>query len=80
VVEVTRERYSDFYQLKTEDGHVEELEIDDVLKWFDERGADMYAVQKAMDYVWNFLAGTIEIKNPKEPKSSIDSRYSPKLT
>lgn len=79
-VHVTREAFSDFYQLHLEDGQVEELEIDELEKWFDARGADMLAVSKALDYVWNFRQADITIRNPKKPKQTIADRYIPNLS
>jgi hypothetical protein len=78
-VRVTREMYSDVYQIHLPDDQMEELEINDVLKWFDDRGADMYAVEKAMDYVWNFRDASITIKKPKRIVTSLD-KIIPKLT
>ena len=77
---VTREPFSDFYQLYLDDGQVEELEIEELKKWFDDRGADMYAVEKALDYVWNFQRAEITIRCPKSLKPAIGDRYMPKLS
>lgn len=79
-VKVTREPFSDFFQIHLEDGQVEEMEIDELNKWFDERGADMYAIGKALDHVWNFHQAEITIRYPKRPKPTISDRYIPKLT
>lgn len=79
-VRVTREPFSDFYQLYLDDGQIEELEIEELKKWFDDRGADMYAVEKALDYVWNFQQAEITIRCPKSLKPAIGDRYMPKLS
>lgn len=78
-VRVRREMFSDTYEIHLPDGQMEEFEIEDVKKWFDERGADMYAVDKALDYVWNFREANITIKFPKRIISPID-KFLPKLT
>jgi len=68
---VTREPFIDFFILHVpkSDGtmHTEELDVDDTVQWFRERGADMVLVEKALDHVWNFYKGAIEIENFKEP-------------
>ena len=77
---VTREPFSDFYEIHLPDGQVEELEIEEVKKWFDDRGADMYAIDKALDYVWNFHKADITIRHPRPPKPTPADRYIPRLT
>lgn len=68
---VTREPFVDFFilHIPKPDGtmHTEELDVDDTVQWFRERGADMALVEKALDHVWNFYKGAIEIENFKEP-------------
>lgn len=75
---VTREPFSDFYHLYVDD-IIEELEIEDLRQWFNERGANMYEVEKALDYVWNFREAYITIRNPIRPKTVANS-YTPDLT
>ena len=48
----------------------EELDPEDARSWFKMRGANMEAVEKALDYCWNFYNATIVIKNPKTPPRS----------
>jgi hypothetical protein len=68
---VTREAFVDFFilHIPKSDGsvHTEELDPDETVEWFRERGADMILVEKALDHVWNFYKGSIEIENYREP-------------
>lgn len=66
-VVVTREPFMDFYLLTLDDGTTEEFEIEDCKRWFEDRGANMDIVDKAMDHCWNFYRAEINIRNPKEP-------------
>jgi hypothetical protein len=77
-VRVTREAFSDFYHLYVDD-IIEELEIEELRKWFDVRGANMYEIEKALDYVWNFREAHITIRQPVRPKTVIDA-FTPDLT
>lgn len=68
---VKREPFIDFFTLHIPkaDGsvHTEELDPDETVEWFRERGADMILVEKALDHVWNFYKGAIEIERYREP-------------
>lgn len=68
----------DFYVITMDDGYTEELEIEDCKQWFKDRGANMDAVDRALDHTWNFRRAEIVIRNPKEPLQS-KLPYSPKL-
>jgi len=71
---VTREPFSDFFviHIPKPDGTVEteELDVDDTYAWFGARGGDIKQggpVEKALDHIWNFAKGMIEIGCYKEP-------------
>ena len=71
---VTRVPFSDFFTVHLVDpftgkpnGQTEELDVDETLAWFKERGADMLLLEKALDHVWNFYRGAFEISNYREP-------------
>jgi hypothetical protein len=67
---ITREMFSVFFTLETpHDGYTEELELDDVRKWFKDRGANMDAVEEALTQAWNFLRSEVLIQNPKYPST-----------
>ena len=67
---ITREMFSDFFKLETPaDGFSEELETEDVRAWFKDRGANMDAVQAALDQTWNFLRSEVLIEKPRMPKA-----------
>ena len=69
-IELRREPGLDWFVLNVSDGSSEELDPEDARSWFRMRGANMDAVEKALDYCWNFYNATIVIKNPKTPKRS----------
>lgn len=64
-VRLQREVGMEWFILHLEDKSSEELDPDDTRDWFKQRGANMDAVEKALDYCWNFYQATIVIKNPK---------------
>lgn len=68
---VTREPFVDCFVLHVPkpDGsvHTEELDPDETSAWFREHGANMILTEKALDHIWNFYRGSIEIENYKEP-------------
>jgi hypothetical protein len=67
---ITREPFSDFYQLTTPvDGYTEELEVEEVREWFRQRGANADAVQEALDQAWNFARAEISIGKPRLPST-----------
>ena len=63
---ITREPFSDFFVITLDNGQSEELEVEDCKKWFKDRGANMDAVDKAMDHCWNFYRSEVNINNFKE--------------
>ena len=73
---VTREPFTDFFIIHepTPDGtvHTHELDVDETFEWFKARGAaltadEKTALEKALDHVWNFYKGAIEIVDYREP-------------
>ena len=64
---VTREPFIEYFTLTLDNGHTEELEVEDCKQWFKDRGADMAKVDKALDHCWNFYRVEIVLKNSKEP-------------
>lgn len=66
-VVVTREPWTDFFTITLDNGHSEELDVEDCRAWFKVRGASMDVVEKALDQCWNFYRSEILIRNPKEP-------------
>jgi hypothetical protein len=66
-VTVTREIPLPWFTLTTADGQTEDMDPDQIREWFSGIGADMYRIDKALDYVWNFGSyrpATITIENP----------------
>jgi|688.fasta_scaffold108565_3 hypothetical protein len=70
-IDLRREPGLEWFVLTISDGSSEELDPEDTRTWFKQRGANMDAVEKALDYCWNFYKATIVIKNPKTPPRSI---------
>jgi hypothetical protein len=68
---ITREHGVDFFilHIPKADGtiHTEELEPEEALEWFVAHGADKIVADKALEHVWNFYKGAIEIVHYKEP-------------
>ena len=62
-----REAWTDWFVLKTANGLSEQLEPEETRDWFKERGANMDAVEKALDYCWNFYKAEVVINNPRDP-------------
>jgi hypothetical protein len=75
---ITREPFSDFFTITLDNGHSEELEVEDTRLWFKQRGADMDKMEKVLDHVWNFYRAEAVVDNPKEP-SVAKLAYSPRL-
>lgn len=67
----------DFFELKLENGFTEELDAEATREWFQEHGANMDAVEKALDYCWNFYSAVVTIQNPRAPK--LDDKVAPRL-
>jgi hypothetical protein len=70
VVHLRRQPYCDFFEMQISDGSSEEMDPEEARQWFAQHGASMIAVEKAMDYCWNFYKATITIKNPRVPVRS----------
>ena len=70
-IQLRREPGLEWFVLNVSDGSSEELDPDDTRSWFKQRGANMDAVEKALDYCWNFYNATIVIKSPKTPPRSV---------
>lgn len=71
---VTREPFTDFFKIHLVDlatgrpnGQSEELDVDETFEWFKARGANVPLLEKALDHVWNFYKGAVQIENYKEP-------------
>lgn len=71
---VTRVPFSDFFTIHLVDpntgkpnGQTEELDVDETVEWFRQRGANTILLEKALDHVWNFYKGAFEITDYKEP-------------
>lgn len=75
---LTREPWSDFFTLTLDNGHTEELEVEDTRLWFKQRGANMDKIEKALDQTWNFQRCEVIIDNPKDP-SLPALPYAPRL-
>jgi hypothetical protein len=67
LVHITHEPFLPWFTLTLEDGSSEELEPEDTRTWFKERGANMDAVEKALDHAWNLTHSKFMILNPKKP-------------
>lgn len=78
-VVIKHEIFSDFFTLRLDNGHTEELEPDEAREWFKARGAKMDAVEKALDHAWNFKRAEFYITEPKEPSLPNRPAYAPKL-
>jgi len=70
-VVLTREPFIDYFTIILDNGYTEELEAEDCRTWFRERGANMDAIEKALDQCWNFYRSEVNIRNPKEPPRPI---------
>lgn len=65
---VQRTPWTDFFtihliDLKTgkPNGQSEELDVDETVQWFLDRGANEELLHKGLDHIWNFAKGAIEI-------------------
>lgn len=77
-VVIRREMFSDFFQVYLSDKHTEELHYEEVREWFKLRGADMDALEKALDHAWNFQESEFVILRPLTPIGD-RLRHTPKL-
>lgn len=77
-VVLTREPWIEYFTITLDNGHSEELEVEDCRTWFKERGANMDTVEKALDHCWNFYRSEIMISTPKEPPAP-KLAHAPKL-
>ena len=59
---VTREPFSDTFELHLPNGHSESFDTDETIAWFVKRGADVHKLEKTLDYIWNFYSGEILVK------------------
>ncbi len=75
---ITREPFSDFFVIRLDNGHTEELEVEDTRQWFKDRGANMDKVEKVLDQVWNFQRAEVFFDTYKEP-SLPSIPHAPKL-
>jgi hypothetical protein len=66
-VVITREPFGDFFMLTLDNGHTEELGVEDTRLWFKERGAEMDKIEKVLDHCWNFYRSEVIIHKPKSP-------------
>lgn len=69
-VTILREQFSQFFLIVADNGFTDEFDLDETKAWFKTRGANMDAVEKALDHAWNFMRAEVEIENPKEPPRS----------
>ena len=77
-IKIHREPFMDFFELKLDNGYSEEVHWEEVRDWFKDRGADMTALEKALDYAWNFQNAEFFILKPKSPLPS--KVTTPKIT
>jgi len=77
-VVVTREPWMEYFHITLDNGHSEELEVEDTRQWFKDRGANMDMVERALDHCWNFYRSEIMVRNPKEPPTP-KLAHAPKL-
>lgn len=77
-VVILREPFIEYFTIVLDNGHSEELEVEDCRQWFKDRGADMDKIEKALDHCWNFYRSEVLIHNPKEPPAP-KLPHSPKL-
>lgn len=66
-VKISREPFLAWFKLILPNGQTEELDPDETREWFKVRGANMIALDKALDYCWNFYNSEFVIQNPKTP-------------
>jgi len=59
--------WGEFFTLALDNGQTEELDPEETRTWFKVRGANMDAIEKVLDHVWNFQRAEVDIQNPKEP-------------
>ena len=77
-VTITREPFSDYFVLILDSGDSEELEVEDTRDWFRQRGANMDAIEKALDQTWNFYRSEVIISKPKNPPE-MNHPYAPQV-
>lgn len=70
-VKIEREPFMDFFVLKLDNGHSEELEPEEIREWFRVRGANLDVIEKVLDEAWNWPPSYkdvyVVINNYKEP-------------
>ena len=77
-VDVSREAFSDYFVIRLENGQSEELEPEEARQWFREHGANMDAVEKCLDHVYNFRQAVIVITDFRLPRYKLHA-HAPKL-
>lgn len=78
IIHIHRDMFSDYVTLTLANGYTEELHWEEVRDWFKQRGANMDAAEKALDYAWNFKDADFVIQHPKNPIEN-KGRHTPKL-
>ncbi len=64
---ILRPQFIEYFTIVLDNHYSEELEPDECRAWFKERGANMDAIEKALDHAWNFARVEVYIKNYREP-------------
>ena len=77
-VKIHRTPFMDFFDLRLDNGYTEEVHWEEVRGWFKDRGANMDALEKALDYAWNFQNAEFFILHPKSPLPT--KQTTPKIT
>lgn len=77
-VRVTREPFLEWFTIHLGKDQTEELEPDECRDWFRVRGANMDALERALDRCWNFYEVDIWIQHPKEP-TILNPKIEPKI-
>lgn len=75
---IKHEIYSDFFTLVLTNGQSEELDPDETREWFKQRGANLDAVDKALDHAWNLKRAEFYILKPRQPVTTRPA-FAPKL-
>ena len=59
--------FAECFTILMDDNSSEELDPEELRLWFKQRGANMDAMEKVFDHVWNFGFAEVVIANPKQP-------------
>lgn len=76
---VTREPFSDTFELRLPNGHSESFTSEETINWFVERGADKHKLESTLDYIWNFYSGEILVKKTGVSASPAVDAITPKI-